>query len=71
MVFYKRDRYGNMNVIYVDKSYVGRLTVTKMIGSNDYNDISDFYRYAKSKLFGSFIFMIITVLTGYFFNGND
>ncbi|XP_034160488.1 coagulation factor XIII A chain [Pangasianodon hypophthalmus] len=47
VVYYKRDKYGNMNVIYVDRTYVGKLVVTKMIGSNDHNNITDSYKYDK------------------------
>ncbi|KAK2854537.1 hypothetical protein Q7C36_006406 [Tachysurus vachellii] len=47
VVYHKRDRYGNMSVIYVDRNYVGKLVVTKMIGSDDYNDITDRYKHSK------------------------
>ncbi|XP_047014934.2 coagulation factor XIII A chain [Ictalurus punctatus] len=47
VVYHKKDKYGNMNVIYVDKTYVGKLIVTKMISSNDYNDITNSYKYAE------------------------
>ncbi|KAK3571138.1 hypothetical protein QTP86_003097 [Hemibagrus guttatus] len=48
VVYHKKDKYGNMNVIYVDSNYVGKLIVTKMIGSNDYNDITDSYKHTKT-----------------------
>ncbi|XP_058256307.1 coagulation factor XIII A chain-like [Hemibagrus wyckioides] len=47
VVYHKKDKYGNMTVIYVDSNYVGKLVVTKMIGSNDYNDITASYKYTK------------------------
>lgn len=69
VVFSRRDRYGNMKIISVDTSYVGRLIVTKMIGSNDYRNITDSYKF-NSKLLFSFTFVIITVLTS-FLRGNN
>lgn len=63
VVYYKREKYGNLTVIHVDSAYVGKLVVTKMIGSNAYDNITDSYKYAKSKLLCFFTFVIITVLT--------
>lgn len=51
-----------MKTIYVDTTYVGKLIVTKMIGSDDYANMTDIYKY-KSKLLFSFTFVIITVFT--------
>ncbi|KAI5606463.1 hypothetical protein C0J50_1962 [Silurus asotus] len=48
VVYSKRDKYGSMHVIYVDKNYVGKLIVTKQIGSNEYMNITDSYKYIKN-----------------------
>ncbi|XP_046702172.1 coagulation factor XIII, A1 polypeptide a, tandem duplicate 1 isoform X2 [Silurus meridionalis] len=47
VVYSKRDKYGSIHVIYVDKNYVGKLIVTKQIGSNEYMNITDSYKYIK------------------------
>lgn len=69
VVYSKRNKYGDMDVIFVDKTYVGKLIVTKMIGSNNYNNITDSYKHAKSKLLCPFTLVIITILTS-FLRGN-
>ncbi|TSK16040.1 Coagulation factor XIII A chain [Bagarius yarrelli] len=50
VVFYKKDKYGNMNVMYVESNYIGKLILTKMTGSKDYNDITDSYKYNKRQV---------------------
>lgn len=74
VVYHKKDKYGNMTVIFVDSNYVGKLVVTKMIGSSDYNDITASYKRTKSKSLYSFTFAMISVLTrlfGLFFIQNE
>ncbi|KAF5905264.1 coagulation factor XIII A chain-like [Clarias magur] len=50
VIFYQKDQYGNLNVIFQDSNYVGKLVLTKMIGSNNYNNITDSYKNIKSLL---------------------
>ncbi|XP_060776838.1 coagulation factor XIII A chain-like [Neoarius graeffei] len=45
VVFSQIDKYGNMKTIYVNTTYVGKLIVTKMIGSDDYANMTDTYKY--------------------------
>ncbi|XP_072534810.1 coagulation factor XIII A chain-like [Salminus brasiliensis] len=45
MVFYKRDRYGNIKPVSTNTTYVGQLIVTKMIGSTEPETITDNYKY--------------------------
>ncbi|XP_036433992.1 coagulation factor XIII, A1 polypeptide a, tandem duplicate 1 [Colossoma macropomum] len=45
VVFHKRDKYGNMTVIASNTTYVGQLIVTKSIGSNMAEDVTENYKY--------------------------
>ncbi|XP_076827261.1 coagulation factor XIII, A1 polypeptide a, tandem duplicate 1 [Brachyhypopomus gauderio] len=45
VVYHKRDKYGHTEVVNVDPTYVGQLIVTKMIGSNYPEDVTNTYKY--------------------------
>ncbi|XP_026869086.2 coagulation factor XIII, A1 polypeptide a, tandem duplicate 1 [Electrophorus electricus] len=45
VVFHKRDKYGNTEVVSVNTTYVGQLILTKMVGSNEPEDITHTYKY--------------------------
>lgn len=45
MVSYKRDKFGSMTPVSVDKTYVGQLIVTKSVGSDQMSNITRTYKY--------------------------
>uniref|UniRef100_A0A4W4EDN1 protein-glutamine gamma-glutamyltransferase n=1 Tax=Electrophorus electricus TaxID=8005 RepID=A0A4W4EDN1_ELEEL len=49
VVFHKRDKYGNTEVVSVNTTYVGQLILTKMVGSNEPEDITHTYKYPEGK----------------------
>uniref|UniRef100_A0AAX7V4T7 protein-glutamine gamma-glutamyltransferase n=1 Tax=Astatotilapia calliptera TaxID=8154 RepID=A0AAX7V4T7_ASTCA len=45
VVFLKRDKYGNLTPFRVDKTYVGEKILTKAVGSQQQNNITNTYKY--------------------------
>ncbi|XP_053716104.1 coagulation factor XIII A chain-like [Synchiropus splendidus] len=45
VVFWKRDRYGNMETFRVDKTHVGRIICTQAVGSTGAQDITSLYKH--------------------------
>lgn len=49
VIYHKADTIGKTKIIYVDTAYVGKLTVTKKLDSNEYEDITSTYKYPEGK----------------------
>lgn len=45
LVFYKKDRYGNLSPYGVDTTHIGQSIITKALGSTDYVDITQNYKH--------------------------
>lgn len=45
MVFLKRDKYGDLTPFRVDKTYIGEKILTKAVGSQEQNNITNTYKF--------------------------
>ncbi|XP_056593617.1 coagulation factor XIII A chain-like [Triplophysa dalaica] len=45
VVYHQIDKYGKTKILHVDTTYVGKRVVTKLINSNQYEDVTSTYKY--------------------------